>query len=120
MKSLQLLFCVILQGLLFPPQAFSQGTISEVISNGPTANRINLVVLSEGYTAGQLPQFLVDARTAVSNLLSTPPCGQYSNHFNAFASSVASVESGSDHYTPTVRLVNTYFNSTYDSYGLQR
>ena len=37
-----------------------------------------------------------------------------------FAISVASAQSGSDHYTPTTNLVNTYFNSTFDSYGTQR
>jgi len=103
-----------------PHRACAQATLTTFFTNGPTANRINLVVLSEGYTASQLGQFLIDARNAVSNLLVTLPYREYSNYFNAFAISVASTQSGSDHYTPTVTLVNTYFNSTYDSYGLDR
>jgi hypothetical protein len=102
------------------PQACAQATLTTLFTNGPTANRINLVVLSEGYTASQLGQFLIDARGAVSNLLATLPYREYSNYFNAFAISVPSAQSGSDHHTPTVTLVNTYFNSTYDSYGTQR
>ena len=98
------------------PQACAQATLTTLFTNGPTANRSIWSVLSEGYTAGQLGQFLIDARNAVSNLLAVPPYFEYSNYFNAFAISVASVQSGSDHYTPSVSLVNTYFNSTYDSY----
>ena len=104
----------------FSPQACAQATLTKLFTNGPAAKRINMVVLSEGYTAGQLGQFLNDARSAVSNLLASPPYLEYSNYFNAFAISVASAESGSDHHTPTLSLVNTYFNGTYDSFGTQR
>jgi len=100
--------------------AASAQTIQQIFTNGPTATRINIVFLSEGYTAAQLGQFPTDARGVLNQLLNTPPFSLYSNYFNAFAISVASTESGSDHYTPTTNLVNTYFNSTYDSYGIQR
>lgn len=99
---------------------WSQATITAIRTNGPTSMRINLVYLSEGYTSAQLPQFLVDTTNMMNNLLAIPPWSAYSNYFNVFAISVASPQSGSDHYTPTTSLVNTYFNSTFDSYGIQR
>jgi hypothetical protein len=122
MNRFPLLLSLLAAGLVvrLEPQACAQATLTTFFTNGPTANRINLVVLSEGYTASQLDQFLVDARNAVSNILVTPPYREYSNCFNAYAISVASAQSGSDHHTPTTTLVNTYFNSTYDSYGTQR
>jgi hypothetical protein len=122
MKASRCVAAVLAGGLatLVSSRAYAQGTLTTLFTNGPTSNRINMVVLSEGYTSSQLAQFLVDARGAVSNMLSVPPYLEYSNYFNAYAISVASVQSGSDHYTPTVNLKNTYFNSTYDSYGLQR
>jgi hypothetical protein len=122
MKRFALLLVFLAASLVagLSPRACAQATLTTLFTNGPTANRINLVVLSEGYTASQLGQFLIDARNAVSNLMVTLPYREYSNYFNAFAISVASTQSGSDHYTPTVKLVDTYFNSTYDSYGLQR
>jgi hypothetical protein len=122
MKRFPLLLAFVAASLVaqLSPQACAQATLTTFFTNGPTANRVNLVVLSEGYTASQMGQFLVDARNAVSNLLVTLPYREYSNYFNAFAISVASTQSGSDHQTPTVKLVDTYFNSTYDSYGLQR
>ena len=114
MKRLPLLLAVMAASLVaqVSPQACAQATLTTLFTNGPTANRINLVVLSEGYTTGQLGQFLIDAGNAVSNLLAAPPYFEYSNYFNAFAISVASAQSGSDHYTPSTSLVNTYFNST--------
>jgi hypothetical protein len=99
-----------------PLRGVAQATLSTILTNGPTANRINIVVLSEGYQAIQLARFLVDATNAVNNLLSAPPYREYRSYFNAFAISVASTNSGSDHPSQGV-FKNTYFNSSYDSYG---
>ncbi|MCX8091524.1 MAG: M64 family metallopeptidase [Verrucomicrobiae bacterium] len=100
-----------------PVVAAGQGTLSTILSNGPTANRINLVVLSEGYTTNQLAQFLVDATNAVNALLAQMPYQAYRSYFNAFAISVASAQSGAD--DPRFGIsVNTYFNSSFNSYGV--
>ena len=96
------------------PEAAGQPSIQTILTNGPVSNRLNVVVLSEGYTASQLAQFLVDATNAVNVLLSHPPYQEYSNYFNAFAIKVASNQSGSDH--PAYGIYHaTYFNSTYDA-----
>ena len=103
--------------LAFPSaRIFAQGTLSTILTNGPTSKRINIVVLSEGYQSNQLAQFLVDATNTVNNLFAAQPFQEYSNYFNAFAISVASVESGSDNPV-TGEFRNTYFNSMYYSYG---
>jgi hypothetical protein len=95
------------------PEAAGQASMQTILTNGPVSNRLNIVVLSEGYTSAQLPQFLVDATNAVSELLAHQPYQEYSNYFNAFAIKIASPQSGSDH--PAYgSYVNTYFNSTYD------
>jgi hypothetical protein len=84
-----------------------------ILSNGPTSNRLNLVVLSEGYTTNQLDQFLVDATNAVNTLLAHAPYQEYRNYVNAFAIKVASNKSGAAH--PAYSITNdTYFNSSYD------
>ncbi len=83
-----------------------------ILTNGPVSNRLNIVVLSEGYTANQLAQFLVDATNAVTALLSHQPYQEYSNYFNAYAIKVASNRSGSTEYSLTITN-NTYFNSIY-------
>jgi hypothetical protein len=92
----------------------AQPTSQTLLTNGPTASRLNIAFLSEGYTTNQLPQFLADARNAMNTLLSHPPYSEYASYCNAFAISVASAQSGSDHPSyPQYR--NTYFNSTYDA-----
>lgn len=96
----------------------ADGSLSTILSNGPVTKRINLVVLSEGYMTNQLGDFLVHATNHVSSLLSEPPYREYSNYFNAFAISVASVQSGSDHPITYLTTNNTYFNSSFDSYGV--
>jgi hypothetical protein len=97
-----------------PPIALPQASIQTIRTNGPVANRFNVVFLSEGYTGSDMPQFLVDATNALTALLSHQPYQEYSNYFNAFAIQTNSLQSGSDH--PNANLyVNTYLNSTYDS-----
>jgi hypothetical protein len=95
------------------PSLQAQPSMQTIFTNGPTSNRLNIVVLSEGYTSGQLGQFFLDASNAVRVLLTHPPYHEYSNYVNAFAIKVASAQPGSDHPAYGV-TVNTYFNSTYD------
>ena len=97
------------------PQARGQ-TLSTLLTNGPLAARINLVVFSEGYTAGQLALFRADATNLVNRILGADPYSQYRSCFNAFAVSVASAQSGADHPSQTT-YVDTYFSCTYDAYG---
>ncbi|MFA5834514.1 MAG: M64 family metallopeptidase [Bacteroidota bacterium] len=99
--------------------AVSQESIQQLLENGPTEKRINIVFLSEGYTALQLTQYIVDATNDLNSFLNTPPNSSYKNFFNAFAISVASTDSGSDHPSRNV-FRNTYFNSTFDTYGIAR
>ena len=84
-----------------------------ILTNGPVSNRLNIVVLSEGYTTSQLAQFPADATSAVNALLSHAPYQEYKAYFNAFAIKVASSQSGSDHPASGVSH-DTYFNSTFD------
>ena len=100
--------------------AAGQASMQTLLANGPTANRLNIVFLSEGYTTNDLSHYPSDALTMLHAFMTTPPLSEYSNYFNAFAISVPSNQSGSDHYTPTTNLVDTYFNSRYDSSGIQR
>lgn len=119
MKRLGLFGVVALSLLFAPADAQAQASIQTLRTNGPLAKRLNIVFLSEGYTTGQLAQFPADAIRVLTNLLATLPLREYSNYFNAFAISVPSNESGSDHPSRSI-VRDTYFNSTYDTAGLAR
>lgn len=102
-----LLFCL--------AQVHAQTNFVTLVTNGPAANRLNVVFLAEGYTSGQLGNFRADATNTANILLATAPFAEYASYLNFFAIAVASAQSGSDH--PTWRqFVDTYFNSTYDSF----
>jgi hypothetical protein len=92
----------------------AQPVLQTLASNGPPANRLNIVVLSEGYTSNRMETFLADSTNALNALLEHQPYKEYRAFFNGFAIWVPSAQSGSDH--PSYgQSRNTYFNSTYDA-----
>jgi hypothetical protein len=86
-----------------------------ITTNGPTANRVNLVFFSEGYTNGQRTNFLVDVTNTAAFFLSAEPYAEYSNYFNVFAIFTNSAHAGSTHLIAQSYAAGyTFFNSTYD------
>src|ERR1035441_4307719 len=103
--------------LILAAPAAESAIFSTIITNGPTTNRVNLVIFSEGYTNGQLAVFLNDATNTANFFLGAEPYAEYSNHFNVFAIFTNSAHSGSTHLNnPDQGYVTnyTYFNSCYD------
>lgn len=115
--NLRLLLLLVLAAYAAP--GFAQGVLGELVVSGPRDRRVNIVFLSEGYTAAQLAAFPADAARILEDLLSTPPYAGYRGYFNAFTISVASNESGSDHPSRNAYR-DTYFNTYYDCSGIQR
>lgn len=101
---------------LFAVRPSESAIFSTIVTNGPTTNRVNLVLFSEGYINGQLPAFLNDATNAANFFLAAEPYAEYSNYFNVFAIFTNSAHSGSTHLiSQTYAAGYTYFNSTYDA-----
>ncbi len=101
------------------PTTLNQPVFKQIVNNGSNSNRINIVVLSEGYRDSELTRFEEDAKKATDYLLNTAPWNGYQNYCNVFLIEVASVESGSDHPS-TQTFKDTYFNSTFESFGIDR
>jgi hypothetical protein len=111
-------------------QVFDKETIK---NSGDNDKRINLIILSEGYRTSELTQFKTDATNFVNTMFSQSPFSEYANYFNVHIIKVISNGSGADHpgtsidpvessITPAVpvKMVDTYFNATYDSFGFHR
>lgn len=102
--------------------------VDTVLKNGSIADRINLVFLGDGYTAGQQGKFITDVNDILDEMFSQAPFKEYKNYFNAYAVKVISVESGANHpknttdsdCTTPVAVVNNYFGSTFDYQGIHR
>ncbi|HEX2746962.1 MAG TPA: M64 family metallopeptidase, partial [Verrucomicrobiales bacterium] len=87
--------------------------LDTLFETGPKDQRINIVVLSEGYTSGQLTSnFRRDAAGLVEAMMARQPYASYRNYFNAYAISVASNQSGAD-YPEDGIVRDTYFQATY-------
>jgi len=107
-------------------QLFDKDTI---LYNGNSNKYINLVILSDGYTADELSKFVTDATKFTTAFFNEIPYLNYKNYFNVFIIKVPSNESGASHPgTATdvtepahpVATVNNYFGSTFDYGGIHR
>lgn len=91
--------------------------ITTLLTNGSSANRVDIVFVAEGYTAAERAKFLADANTFLAAMLGdanaklNAPFSVYKNLFNASALFVASAQSGTDQPNNNT-YVNTYFNSS--------
>lgn len=124
-KSILTCFLVSLTTLSFS-QVFEVDTI---VWSGLETNRINMVILSDGYQQSELTQFAADASSFTASMFSKSPYKEYANYFNVFAVRVPSNESGASHPgTATdvnepvqpVIVVDNYFGSAFDSYNIHR
>ncbi len=78
------------------PRAGITGTSTTLISNGPSSNRIDLVIVGDGYTATELTTYASHAQRGVDDLFSTSPFNTYHELFNVHRVNVISNESGVD------------------------
>ena len=62
--------------------------------NGTPEQCIDVAVVAEGYTAGEMDKFYADAKTAVDAILSHAPFDKYRDRFNFVAVALESADSG--------------------------
>jgi len=103
--------------------------VDTIVYNGIPDKRINLVILSDGYTISELSKFIADANSFTTGYFNEIPYKNYLRYFNVFIIKVPSNESGashpgtaSDEPVPALPVitVDNYFGSTFDYYGIHR
>ena len=126
----QLFFIVLIISFQYvSAQVFDKETIKKASDDND--KRINLVILSEGYTISELAKFKTDAINFTNAMFNESPFKEYANYFNVHIVKVISNDSGSDHPGNAIdvaepynglptKFVDTYFNATYDAYGTHR
>ncbi len=109
---------------------------------GPAANRVDFLIMGDGYTAAQSSQFNTDATNVASQFFSISPYSVYQNYFNIHTLFTASSQSGADHppYNPNCgysdpnccgdstmlsdplqgQMVNTTFDGRFCAYWIHR
>jgi hypothetical protein len=94
-------------------------TAVPVLESGPPSERLDLVILGDGYTASELGDFAEDTQWIVAYVLDVPPYGAYADLFNVWRIDVASADSGVDR--PALNeLRDTAFGCEYDCGGVDR
>lgn len=125
MTKATLYTCLLLLTLL-PGRAQRLDTIHY---QGPTDNRINFVIMGDGYRAGEADKFRADARKFTEALFAETPFREYAAYFNVFAIAVASNESGADHPGTATDVsepvhpvvdVDNHFGSSFDYFRIHR
>ena len=94
-------------------------TVTTISNQGPSANRLDLVILGDGYTAGQLGQYALNVQSTLQSFFAQEPFREYQRYFNVHRIDVVSAESGADH--PELGVFrNTALSATYNCAGIQR
>ncbi|NUP17704.1 MAG: hypothetical protein HOZ81_16750 [Streptomyces sp.] len=88
---------------LSPEETQADGAVTKVIDNGPTASRLDIVFVGDGYTADELAQFHADVRERWAEIVAVEPYRAYAGLFNVWAVDAVSRQSGvSGDPSPTV------------------
>src|SRR5690349_4270726 len=101
----------------------ADGTVvgtTQVLTNGPRAQRWNVVIMGDGYQTAQLGQFANDVQAFVTTLLATPPFDELQSAINIFRIDVSSTDSGADDPTAcggTGATARTYFDASFCNSG---
>lgn len=113
-----------------------------LVRNGDPANRLDLLIVGEGYTSAERSKFDGDAANLANGFFAIAPLQEYRNYVNVSTLFVASPQSGADQprYDPACTesapvqtccsdqtaigtvptMVNTAFDATFCSYNAQR
>src|ERR1041385_7539925 len=93
--------------------------VETIINNGSAANRVDIAILGDGYTSGEMQKYRDDVQSLMTRFFNEDPFSEYRNLFNVHRIDVISSESGADHPERSV-FVNTALDAAYNCAGIQR
>ena len=97
----------------------SPGPLMTLQKSGDPANKVDFLILGDGYTAAELPKFEKDARRLTEILFATSPFKEHRADFNVWALCPASAESGISRPSTGIHH-RTPAGATYDAFGSER
>jgi len=105
--------------ILCLPQIALAEPAETIINNGDAANRVDIAILGDGYTAAEMQKYRNDVQTLMTRFFDSEPFREYRNFFNVHRIDVVSSQSGADHPERSF-FVNTALDATYNCQGVQR
>ena len=100
-------------------RAEPSGSVWAVLENGPPAQKVDLLLLGDGYTAAEMEKWHRDARRLTEILFSTSPFKERRQDFNVWAVDTPSPESGVARPSDGVAR-RSALRATYDAFGSER
>jgi hypothetical protein len=97
----------------------SQGPVLELEVHGDPADKVDLLILGDGYTEAERGKFEQDARRLIDTLFATSPFKERRTDFNVWGIVPAAVESGISRPSDGIHRSNP-IGSTYDAFGSER
>ena len=102
-----------------PVPPASPGPLVELMKNGDPANKVDLLILGDGYTESERPKFERDARRLVDLLFGTSPFKERRQDFNVWGLCPPAAESGISRPS-TGKHRRSPIGATYDAFGSER
>jgi hypothetical protein len=97
----------------------SKFALFDVMLNGPTDKKVDILILGDGYTKAELNKFRMDAKHFSEQLFSYQPFKKHKNDFNVRAMEVISDDSGIDMPDQNV-WKHTALGTMYNTFGSAR
>ncbi len=93
------------------------GECQALLESGTSGNRVDFVIVGDGYTAADQAKFYADATAVAQSLQTTSTYASYAPVFNVWALFVPSAQGGADD-PATGMMVDTAFDATYGVSGI--
>ena len=87
--------------------------------NGPSAQKVDLLILGDGYTGADMKKFELDARRLTDHLFKVPPFRERAADFNVWAMAVPTQQSGVSRPSTGVHHASA-LGTRYDIFGSER
>jgi IgA Peptidase M64/Peptidase M64 N-terminus len=97
----------------------SPGPLIEIEKHGPSADKVDFLILGDGYTEPERPKFEKDARRLVEILFSNSPFRERRSEFNVWGLCPPATESGISRPSTGVHRQSPV-GATYDAFGSER
>jgi hypothetical protein len=97
----------------------SPGPLLEIERNGPSAEKVDFLILGDGYTAAERDKFEKDARRLTEILFATSPFKERRNDFNVWGLCPPALESGISRPSTGIHR-RSPVGATYDAFGSER
>ncbi|MDR1984606.1 MAG: IgA Peptidase M64 [Prevotellaceae bacterium] len=100
-------------------ERLKENKVSKIQYNGSISDKVDIVFIGEGYTAGEQQKFLSDVNRFTESLFKIPPYDTRRNDFNIWAVELESEESGMDISGKGI-FKQTALNSGFYTLGIER